>query len=148
MLSRIPADNPSTPTKRRYIPGGLESPPPTPQFTSRSQLCAAPPVKANTMVPLPLLSPPGSARGKIVDTNQAIAKHMLKRSENSTTLFHVSPACYRLLAERGVRLRYKPLLSPHRTDFALTWVPCSHTYFPLIDTLLLRPMITPVHGLV
>ncbi|KAF8422228.1 hypothetical protein EV426DRAFT_606619 [Tirmania nivea] len=128
MPSKTPADNPSTPTKRRHIPSGLESPPTTPPFAGHSHLCASPPIKAHTTVRRPLPSPPGSVRGTTVDPNQAITKHMLQGSENSTILSNVSPTCYRQLAERGVRVR--------------------HTYFTLIDTLLLRPMITPVHGLV
>ncbi|RPB19919.1 hypothetical protein L211DRAFT_870963 [Terfezia boudieri ATCC MYA-4762] len=127
MLSKTAADKPST-TKRRHIPCGLESPPSTPRFAEHRHLCASPLVKAHTTLHPPLPSPPSSVCGNIVDPNQEITKHMLQGSENSITLSNVSPRCYRRLAERGVRLR--------------------HTYFTPIDTLLLRPMITPVHGLV
>jgi len=147
MLPKTPADNPLTPPKRRHIADELESPPSTPQFARRRHLCPSPPSTAHTTVRSPLPSPPGSICGEIIDPNEAITKHMLQGSEKSTTLSNISPACYRGLAERGVRLRYN-LLSLHQRNFFLTWVGCRHTYFPLIDTLLLRPMITPVHGLV
>ncbi|KAF8432174.1 hypothetical protein BGX38DRAFT_1226621, partial [Terfezia claveryi] len=59
----------------------------------------------------------------LYSVREAITKQRVQRSENSTTLSNVSPECYRRLGSL-------------------------HTYFPLTNTLLLRPISTPVHRIV